>query len=156
MIHSPNIYEFDMKKFFDTVSLDAISNKLVTYGVPVNIVRQLYIINTSPVSLKKTKLNEFEHMMKRLLHKGSWDEIINHPRPLSYRYRVRGAPQGAPTSPVLATITMDGSVLGRPGMKAVVYADDGLYYDIEPGTPVMTPNSGMVESNVYFNLDKSG
>lgn len=171
VIHAKDIYEFDLKKFFDSVSLDAVSAKLVEYEVPINIVRQLYIINTSPILLKKAKLNEFEQMMKSLLHKGaSWDEIINHPRPISYRYRVRGVPQGAPTSPVLATITMRGSIterfageagsygddIAQPSIRSVVYADDGLYYGNIGDTPILTPNSGLVTSNIQFNIEKSG
>lgn len=36
-----------------------------------------------------------------------------------------------------------------------MYADDGLYYgDIDQ--PIITPNSGMLEGNIYFNLAKSG
>lgn len=157
VIHTKDIYEFDLKKFFDSVSLDAVSAKLVEYEVPINIVRQLYIINTSPIVLKKAKLNEFEQMMKSLLHKGATpDEIINHPRPLSYRYRVRGVPQGAPTSPVLATITMRGSITERPGLEVVTYADDGLYYGNIGDTPMLTPNSNLVTANIHFNVEKSG
>jgi hypothetical protein len=169
VIHAKDIYEFDLKKFFDSVSLDAVSARLIEYQVPINIVRQLYIINTSPILLKKARLNEFEQMMKSLLHKGAtWDEIINHPRPISYRYRVRGVPQGAPTSPVLATITMRESITERfrgsaiygddsnINIKSVVYADDGLYYGTIGDTPILTPNSQQVTANIQFNIEKSG
>lgn len=158
MIHAKDIYEFDLKKFFDLVNLDAISAKLLQKGVPVQLVRQLYYINCSAVRLpKKVRINEFEHMMKALMMRGaSPDEVINHPRPLSYMYRVRGIPQGAPTSPLLATLCLEGSILDRPGLPSVMYADDGMYYGDIGDTPIITPNSGMVTSNVHFNLDKSG
>lgn len=99
-------------------------------------------------------MNEFEHMMKALLHKGDPDQVINHPRPLSYMYRVRGVPQGAPTSPFLAAIALDEPILGR-GIDAVQYADDGVYYGDLKDTPLITPNSGIVSANIHFNLAKS-
>jgi hypothetical protein len=99
------------------------------------------------------KLNEFEHRMKALIHKGNFDEVVHSPRPLSYMYRVKGVPQGAPTSPVLASLALHNSILDR-GMKTLMYADDGLYYG-EINQPVITPNSGIVTANIYFNLNKS-
>jgi hypothetical protein len=157
VIGAKDIFEFDLKKFFDLVNLDAVSAKLAQKGVPIQLVRQLYYINCSAVKLpKRVRLNEFEHMMKGLMMRThSPDEIINHPRPLSYMYRVRGLPQGAPTSPLLATLCLEGSILDRPGLPGVMYADDGLYYGDIGDTPIITPNSGMVTSNIHFNLDKS-
>lgn len=127
---------------------------LIKKEVPINIVRQLYYINTSAVKLKPPyRLNEFEHMMKRLLNGRDPDEVINSPRPLSYMYRVRGVPQGSPTSPVLATLALENSILDR-GMDTVMYADDGLYYG-NLDQPIITPNSGIVSANIHFNLQKS-
>jgi hypothetical protein len=84
------------------------------------------------------------------------DEVINAPRPLSYAYRARGVPQGAPTSPLLSTLLLPGSILDRPGLKSIMYADDGLYFGNISDIPIITPNSGMVTSNIYFNHAKSG
>lgn len=75
------------------------------------------------------------------------------PRPISYMYRAHGIPQGAPTSPIMSTLTLENSILDR-GMETIMYADDGLYYgDIDQ--PIITPNSGMVTNNIKFNLSKS-
>jgi len=157
VISARDIYEFDLRKFFDLINLDAVSAVLVRKGIPVQLVRMLYYINTCAAQLKPPhRLNEFEHMMKAMLHRGSPDEVINAPRPLSYMYRVRGVPQGAPTSPLLATLTLEGSILDRPGLEAIMYADDGLYYGNIGDTPIITPNSGMTTSNIYFNVSKSG
>lgn len=236
VINQPDIYEFDLKKFFDLINLDWISKELILLGLPPQIVRQIYYINTCGVKLpRKVRLNEFEHQMKHLLHKGTPDEVINAPRPWSARYRVRGVPQGAPTSPFLSSIALMKPVLERfkgyvppkgtiqeevtrrewrgpianynpesytirtptysvagkivggdlvsvagddynPMMKqvevrseakqilqerpdwirCVMYADDGLYYGNIQDTPIITPNTNLVDSNIYFNLDKSG
>lgn len=155
MIHARDIFEFDLKNFFSLVSLDKIASVLIRKCIPVNLVRQLYYINASAVKLKSpARLNEFEHMMKKLImDKSSPDELINHPRPISYLYRLRGVPQGANTSPLLATLILEDGILNR-GIDALMYADDGLYYgDIDQ--PVITPNNGMLEGNIFFNLGKS-
>lgn len=139
------------------VNLDAIAAKMIGKGVPPIIAQHLYYINTSACKVKPPYLlNEFEQMMKRLLNKSKYMEVIQAPRPMSYLYRIRGVPQGAPTSPLLATMALEGSVLDRPGLTAVMYADDGLYYGDIEDIPKLTPNSGMVTANINFNLNKSG
>jgi hypothetical protein len=132
--------------------------KLTIKGVPMSIIRQMYYINTCACTIKPPfMINEFEHMMKQLIHKNATpDEIINHPRPITYMYRIQGVPQGAPTSPLLATLALEGSILDRPNLKAVMYADDGIYYGNIGDTPIITPNSKMVSYNIHFNLSKSG
>lgn len=157
VIESKDIYEFDLKGFFDSINLDYISMQLIKDKVPNNIVKLLYYINTCACEVKPPyRINEFEHMMKKLLHKGTYEEIITSPRPLSYMYRVRGVPQGAPTSPSLSLLGLHDSVLDRPGLATIMYADDGLYYGNLGDTPIITPNSGMVTANIHFNLSKSG
>jgi hypothetical protein len=94
-------------------------------------------------------------MMKALIHKNNYEEVVMHPRPLSYMYRVRGVPQGAPTSPTLSLLGLHESILDRPGIKTVMYADDGLYYGNLSETPLITPNSGIVSANIRFNHNKS-
>jgi len=92
--------------------------------------------------------------MKSLLKDHKLEEALTSPRPLSYMYRVRGTPQGAPTSPVLGNLALENSILDR-GVKAIMYADDGLYYG-EIDQPLITPNNGIVSANIHFNLSKSG
>jgi len=155
VITSRDIFEFDLKSFFDSVNLDYISNQLILMGVPANIVKRLYYINTCACNVKPPyMINEFEHMMKKLLHKNaSFEEVVQHPRPISYMYRVRGVPQGSPTSPVLSTLALHESILDR-GVETIMYADDGLYYG-NINQPLITPNSGMVTANISFNTSKS-
>jgi len=155
VIHSKDIFEFDLKGFFDSVNLDYISDRLIKAHVPVNVVQLLYYINTCACQVKEPfKLNEFEHTMKKLIHQGkSIHEVVTSPRPLSYMYRVRGVPQGAPTSPVLACLALHESVLDR-GMSTIMYADDGLYYG-KINQPIITPNSGIVTANIRFNLSQN-
>jgi hypothetical protein len=156
VITSRDIYEFDLKSYFDKVNLDYISDILIKSHVPSNIVQLLYYINTCACIVKEPyKLNEFEHMMKRLIHeKKGIKEVVMHPRPISYMYRVRGVPQGAPTSPALAALALHNSVLDR-GMNTIMYADDGMYYG-NIDQPIITPNSGIVSANIEFNHKKSG
>lgn len=147
--------EFDLRNFFSLVNLDKISVVLMKKGVPINLVKKLYYINASAISLKgPNRLNEFEHMMKKLIMSGTPEEVISAPRPIGYTTRLRGIPQGASTSPLLATLTLENAIMDR-GVKTVMYADDGLYYgDIDQ--PLITPNSGILEANIHFNLEKTG
>jgi len=98
-------------------------------------------------------------MIKGLIHKKSYKEIVEMPLPYSSLYQVRGLPQGSPTSPFLSCLVLREFILRFPNVQ---YADDGLYYgdllDEEGNTrnPIITPNTDMVKSNIYFNLDKSG
>ena len=157
VVKAKDIYEFDLKGFFDSINLDYIAMQMTKDRIPHNIVKLFYYINTCACLVKPPyRLNEFEHMMKSLIHKGSYDEVVTHPRPLSYMYRVRGVPQGAPTSPTLSLLGLHESVLDRPGIDTIMYADDGLYYGDLSNTPLITPNSGIVSANIRFNLNKSG
>lgn len=156
MVQSRDIFEFDLKGFFDSINLDYIAKQMVNDFVPVNIVKLFYYINTCACAVKSPyRLNEFEHKMKDLLHKGSYEDIVHHPRPVSYMYRVRGVPQGAPTSPALSQLGLHNSILDRPGLNTVMYADDGLYYGDIGNTPIITPNTGIAEANVQFKLSRS-
>lgn len=38
VISSPNIYEFDLRKFFDSINLDYLSKVLLTLGLPSSLV----------------------------------------------------------------------------------------------------------------------
>jgi hypothetical protein len=157
VIPSKDIFEFDLKSFFDKVNLDYIATTMVDLKIPINIVRLLYFINTCACKVKPPYLlNEFEHKMKSLLHKNAtFKDVVEAPRGASYMYRVRGVPQGAPTSPILAALALHKSILDR-GISTVMYADDGNYYGDIGDTPLITPNSGMVSANIHFNLEKSG
>lgn len=115
----------------------------------------MYLINTSACTVKPPyKLNEFEEKMKALFRQYKLDDILTHPRPMSAAYRVKGVPQGAPTSPILSTLALEGSILDR-GVDTIMYADDGIYYG-NIDVPLITPNSNIIDANIYFNLAKSG
>lgn len=159
VIHARDIFEFDLKGYFDSINLKYISDRLLEKSVPKEIIDLFYYINSMGVMVKPPyKLNEFEHTIKHLHHtNSSYEDIVSRPnRNLSYIYsQIRGVPQGSPTSPVLSLLALEKSILDRPGMNTIMYADDGLYYG-ELDNPIITPNSGMTSANIYFNLDKSG
>jgi len=152
-----DIYEFDLKNFFGLVDLASINEVLLSKGIPKNIVDKLYYINASGVKVKrKARLNEFEATLKSLLMKNlSIDEFMKRPIPLTSYGRTVGVPQGANTSPILATLLLENSILDR-GLNCVMYADDGLYYSLKGiDQPIITPNTNMVKRNIHFNLEKT-
>jgi len=154
VITARDIYEFDLKNFFNSVNLDYISKILKLKGFPEAIINRIYFLNTSAVFVKPPyAMNEFEQLMKKLLSSWKYEDVITAPKPFSSMYRMRGVPQGSPTSPVLASLALEGSILDR-GMKTIMYADDGLYYG-NIDQPVITPNNGIVDSNIEFNLSKT-
>jgi hypothetical protein len=75
--------------------------------------------------------------------------------------KLKGVPQGAPFSPILAILALERTIINPYSMtfdqKAVMYADDGLIYgrrlDDNP-VPWWTPDWKM--SGISQNKDKSG
>lgn len=125
-------------------------------GIPEDITKLMYYINSSACTVRPPyRINEIDHMIKALIHKGDFEDVINRPRPMSSMYNVKGVPQGAPTSPVLSLLGLHNSVFDRPGIETLMYADDGLYYGDIANTPLITPNTGIAKGNIRFHPDKS-
>lgn len=159
VIHQPDIFEFDLKGFFDSVNLHYSREKLIEKGIPGFIANYLFYLNTCPINIRKSHLTEdYENTIKRTLHRGAsfWD-ILKTPVSIGNYGAPKGVPQGAPTSPVLAALCLEGSILDRwpSNIKTLMYADDGLYSGNIGSTPLITPNTGMVKANISFNLNKS-
>jgi hypothetical protein len=154
VIHSRDIMEFDLKSFFPLVNLTKIYEILLEKGVPKGIASMLHLINCSGALIKPPhRLNEYEETLKRMLGKFTIEELLNKARPWSASAGLREVPQGANTSPILATLLLPNSVMDR-GVKNLMYADDGLYYG-NIDQPLITPNTGMVNNHIFFNLDKT-
>lgn len=118
----PDIWEFDLSKFFDCVSLkwnQRFMHNLVQ--IPKGIAAYLTRVNLSKIELPnidKWKLDETAAYMKQRLHEGTMGDDSND---LCWY----GVPQGAPTSPLLSLINLIPNLLRE---NIVMYADDGIMF----------------------------
>lgn len=121
MIVAPNIVEFDLKGFFDSVRLTKVSQVLRGLGLPRYMVARLDRLNSSAPTLpNKLKLDESNALLKQRLEK------VGSSISAGEEADRKGVPQGAPTSPLLATMVLKDSIMSA--WKSVMYADDGLIY----------------------------
>lgn len=58
IIDSPDIFEFDLKKFFDRVNIQYISKKLLEIGTPSSVVTHLENINKSTPAVCGERIDE--------------------------------------------------------------------------------------------------
>ncbi len=121
MIVAPNIVEFDLKGFFDSVRLTKVSQVLRGLGLPRYMVSRLDRLNSSAPTLpRKLKLDESNALLKQRL------EPMGSAISAGEESERKGVPQGAPTSPLLATMVLKDSIMNA--WNSVMYADDGLIY----------------------------
>ena len=80
------------------------------------------------------------------------------------KFKTRGVPQGSPTSPLLSTLSLHGSLLssdveessyGGRATEILMYADDGLFYGDLDGFHLEHTLS-MSLQDINFNYEKSG
>jgi hypothetical protein len=166
-----SIYEYDMKKFFDTVNLDYLGDILKKTGIPKDVVDLLIKWNrTLPYKGPRHGLSwqspmeeasDYKyHEIREVLH-GFNDYTywinkkriteIQKPHLKHYEY-YRGVSQGMPISPLLSSIIL-APCLQKGNMDMVLYADDGILFSNEPRViPPILP----IESGLRYNLKKCG
>ncbi len=148
VLASKNIYEFDLRKFFDSLNLDYLHKMLLSVGVHPTLAATL--INCSRTAPQKGKepqtfSSQHENVILYKYHKShiwgiydSWEldywkwqlqeESKFNPRVLCKGYYC-GVSQGAPTSPLLSTLMLIPTLMLSSLYKIVQYADDGILYD---------------------------
>jgi len=114
-IYAENIYEYDLKGFFDSVRVRYVTGKLADLGVPMWLVKMVRFTSASYARLPKTQLvNETAQKLKMSVPESQW-----------WRADSIGFPQGAPTSPFLSILALE-KTLFQIWEDFVQYADDGL------------------------------
>ena len=64
LLKEPNVYEFDLKGFFDNVDLSYNQQEMLVSGIPESISEYLTTLNKSIVKLKEEdEVDESEHRM---------------------------------------------------------------------------------------------
>lgn len=166
-IHEPNIYEFDLSKFFNRVHLTDIWMSLLWAEIPRNVID--YLVQTQRHLPKLMAGYEIDPEDPELGDKpwGNFSGMWDIDPELSPHAGTFGVSQGLPTSPMLAIWWLEISWVYC--METIQYADDGIWFpekDIEDpidyaekvkayrgGLPMLRkPDAPKVE----FNRDKSG
>lgn len=169
MLTSRHIYEFDLRKFFDSINLCYLSRILTITGIPNNIVSHIIKWNQtlptrsprhgitwltpldeasdykySKIGIPLFGFTDYEYWINRKRNEEKDNPQIRH-----YEY-YRGVSQGMPTSPLLSTLILAPQLLREEGI--VLYADDGVI--ISNSDPVKTPFFPD-ETGIRLNYDKS-
>lgn len=132
MLRRKYVYELDYTKFFDKINLYRIADELSMLGLPESLVLFTFELNRSPVRFRgNLKLDESQSILKnwgkdaplftvRIDRNGKASTSpTNNPS-------VVGVPQGAPTSPNLATLALRRIEhrCEKANVDIVLYADD--------------------------------
>lgn len=166
VVNKKNIWEFDLKQFFDTVDLVALKQQMQIYKFPDSIVEQFYKIHQCHPQLPAEELLDESHT-RYGDPDGPWKMGLTgakvydglHPKALwaqgppgSMRRPLSGVPQGAPTSPLLSLILLTDSVMTL-SEQTTMYADDG---NLASDLPIHLPKANQfnAEYGINFHPDK--
>lgn len=150
VLDSPNIYEFDLRKYFDSINLDYLKQTLKATLLPSPLIDKIILWSrtaaentTDSVQRWDTPYEEASDYKYHLTGvSGIWSEEdyinwieqkrkaeVTHPHLKRYDY-YRGVAQGSPISPLISTLIITRLLLLNPACKVVQYADDGILYDL--------------------------
>ena len=150
VLESPNIYEFDLKKYFDSVNLDYLKTTLKSMQLPSLLIdRIIKWSRTAPEnsthSLQRwnspyEEASDYKYHITGTYDIWSEEEHIiwiekkrkseeMHPYLRRYDY-YRGVAQGSPISPLISTLLITRLLLLNPHCRVVQYADDGILYNL--------------------------
>jgi hypothetical protein len=105
VIDRPDIYEIDLRKFFDGVKIEAINRQLQRNGVTDNWLNRLYDLNRSPVIAAERFEGETPQQAAdrtKWMNGGEYSYYL-----MMYAHDItQGVPQGAPTSPFLSCMAL--------------------------------------------------
>jgi hypothetical protein len=167
---SSHIYEFDLRKFFDTVNLSYLSKLLKITGIPIHIADTIIKWNqtlprrsprhgitwANPLDeaqdykYHKTGVNLIGHTdYTYWINRKRQDEYLD-PTITPYEY-YRGVSQGMPTSPLLSTILLAPHLHLNSTESIVLYADDGIIFSNHAIIPPVFPK----QTGISLNSSKS-
>lgn len=167
------VYEFDLKGFFNQVSIHKVLNMLYERGMPLHLVRRfseilieipknIVWLGTHAIVNKKKAVDYDETLAKRTwgFRKKftlGWAELGNKTSRGMIRWNpnstnmnpkhFKGLPQGAGISPILSLLVLSEwyEYLKAKGIKLLMYADDGFLYSDQDFTPVSPPGIPFAE-----------
>lgn len=174
VLGSPNIYEFDFKKYFDSINLDYLQELLLGTRIPPALVSQIIQWSRTRSSNHTVSRHHWDtptqeacdyHYHKTgtyvslspssiastLLSKREDEKL--HPELRDYSY-YHGVAQGSAISPILSNLVITYTLLLNPYCQKVQFADDGLLYNLtrSPESILTFPPA----SGLSINWSKSG
>jgi len=172
VLQSRDIYEFDLRKFFDTLNLDYLTKLLMDTQIPRLLVQRIIrwsrtpAQGTPPSAYSWKSANEeacdYRYHKTGLYGVSSAEESYwlsekrkseqHHPHLKRYDY-YRGVAQGSPISPLISTIILTKVLLNNPNCDIVQYADDGILYNLRSSIDSIL--TFPPESGVEVNWSKS-
>lgn len=159
-LNEPNIYEFDFRKFFDSINLTYLEQTLISQGMPEVISKALISsLRSQPQNSSAPILNWKDDQEKAITYhyylKGEYSKEIDVKSTLAsmslaiasdskkglkdYYY---GVPQGFNHSPSLSTISLLSFLLHPKNSDHVIqYADDGIIFHSNAESLVEAPEA---------------
>lgn len=152
---SRDIYEFDLKGFFDNVKVKPVMEALYALNPPhIRMRERLDLIVNSNIKYKGPVLMEYESKFSPVRNQLPW--IYDYYWVQLNKERQegrRGFPQGAPMSPILSIYALRLS-LEKVFQKIVLYADDGILFDEQFLSKIEDPL--LIKFGIIINPHKSG
>jgi len=171
ILKSPNIYEFDLKTFFDKIELTYLMN-ILRSKLPQGLADSLETLLRKPATndgllgnlqpnwdSPHQEASSYQYSKTGVYHIGTLEEATtwiekkrSDPEHNQHSYKhYKGVPQGNPLSPFLSLLVLDATIL-KPSneYKCIMYADDGLLYDYQGD--ILSKINLPKESGLEFNL----
>ena len=153
---SSDIYEFDFRKFFDSINLTWLCQELIHQGMPTaishSLVESLRSQPTNNSRMIQTWKNKTEHLITYNYYKtGIYSTNIDQEEVerqlsretnplLQHKDYYYGVPQGFNQSPILSTISLLSFLLTPENNEHVIqYADDGLIFSPQAEIMLQSP-----------------
>lgn len=149
VLKSPNIVEYDLTKYFDTINLDYLEELLTQLYLPPALVRHFISWSrSSPENFSSSRYTwrlfseeakDYHYYKTKQYVELTNAEVIKvlaqkrtdektQPSLKLYEY-FHGVPQGGSVSPLLSTLALTKELFLNPKAHFVGYADDGMAYD---------------------------
>lgn len=171
MVKAKYIYETDIQGFFDNVDLHKLYDTLIMKRIPRSVAEKLYdICANHPKLPEELKMDESHLKQLRVVQDDSF-EFFKDGKPFKielkplrearnfqgaiipgmpfvfggtgYLRPPHGVPQGAPTSPVLAILTLQDYLKQTPSVN---YADDQIFYSDKKFVIKDNPEVGIIHA----------
>jgi len=149
VLDSPNIYEFDLRQFFNSINLDYLHKLLIGVQIPKTLLDHIITwcrtpAKNSPYCRKRWKsplheMQDYKYHVTGVYKITTYEELhywtdrkrkAEKHNPLLKRYDYfHGVAQGSGISPIVSLLVITKDLLLTWLCKFVQYADDGLIYN---------------------------